>query len=694
MRILHVSDLHAPATVPSDQRQIVEALLRDVEAEERRRAFDLVVFSGDLTSDGSRAAFISARELLLDPIASLLAGRPVILTAGNHDVDRTAIKPILESGLQQQLTDNDAVDALLGDKDTLAQACQRLTGWETFQGEWYDGNGPTAVGALASVQTFTADRCSVGVAVLNSAWRASGGEADHGRLIVAEQGTRETLSAIDDCEIRLVVMHHPFSWLAEFAALANRTLLESHGVFVFTGHEHVPDPATEITTRGAALYSRAGCLYAGGTFSNSYTIVELEPASHNATVMVRSWWPKRGEFDQATDLHRGGKLELPWPTRANALPTHRTSVAKVLAPLAEIAQEQSLIAGDLALSANATVTDLLIAPRFWPVPNKEAIDTAVPRDSRPKPVDALDALQHARVLIVSGEHSSGVTSSLLWMLEQHFRLYGTALPAYAVADERFSLGRLKHAIVNAQTPLGGTNTESMPLILAVDEVKLSDRRSQARLVRFINENPHVTVVIGCHEEEHAVAAQALEAHRITYERVFLAPFGRREMRQLVARIAGPNSSDLVQRVLSVIHGQGLARNPLNVAALVAVVTREEDLTELNESGLLQSYVTILLENPVAVDPEGLAMDYRRREHFLSQFAAHLVRINRSRLGRRETEQFVLGYYERLGWASASASQLLDSLIRRRVLSQTDAGVGFRYPALLYLFAGKAAIEDE
>lgn len=692
MRILHISDLHAPAEVPRDQKRIVQALLADVAEQDRAQRIDLVLFSGDLSDDGSPQALAAARALLLDPLASVLPTRPVLLTPGNHDVERGQVNAVIEAGLQAQLCDGDRVAALLADEETFAQARRRLESWDRLKHSWEQGvTAPSQTGLLWCVHRLDLNGCSVGVATLDSAWRSSG-DGDHGGLIVGEPALRAALEAIDSCELRLVVVHHPLDWLARFDAESTQTLLERAGVFVFTGHEHTPDPTTEISTRGAALYSRAGCLYAGSAYSNSYTIVDLHPSSQLVRVSVRRWWPSRAEFDAATDLHRGGSFELAWPRRTNALATLRSSVSEVLAPLAQIAQEQSLIAGELTLTSNVSVSDLLVAPRFWPVPNREAIESTVPAERRPKPVDAIQALAQARVLIVSGEASSGVTSSLLWLIEQHFRLHGTALPAYVRADERFSLGRINQALAGARAHAAGG--EGVPLVVAVDDADLSDRRAQARLVRFLAENPDVTLILGCHEEQHTPIAQTLDTHGITFERVFLAPFGRREMRHLITRIAGPNSAELVQRVLSVIHGQGLARNPLNVAALVAVVTREEDLTELNESGLLQAYVSVLLENPVASDPEGLAMDYRRREHFLSQLAAHLVRANRTRLARLEAEQFVVNYYERLGWASASAGHLLDSLIRRRVLSQTDMGVGFRYSALLHLFAAKAAIEDE
>lgn len=692
MRILHLSDLHAPAEVHQDQKRIVQALLADIAEQDRAQRIDLVLFSGDLSDDGSTQALAAARALLLDPLTNALPRRPVLLAPGNHDVERGQLNAVIEAGLQAQLCDSERVAALLADEETFAQARRRLESWDRFRQGWeQDMTAPSQTGRLWCAHELDLDGCSVGIATLDSAWRSSG-DGDRGGLIVGEPALRAALEAIDNCELRLVVVHHPLDWLAGFDAASTQTLLEHAGVFVFTGHEHTPDPTTEISTRGAALYSRAGCLYADSAYSNSYTIVDLDPSAQLVRVSVRRWWPGRAEFDVATDLHHGGGLDLPWPRRTNALATLRSSVSEVLAPLAQIAQEQSLIAGELALTSNVSVSDLLVAPRFWPVPNREAIESTVPAERRPKPVDAIQTLAQARVLIVSGEASSGVTSSLLWLIEQHFRLHGTALPAYVRADERFSLGRISQALAGARAH--AADGDGVPLVVAVDDADLSDRRAQPRLVRFLEENPDVTLILGCHDEQHSVIAQTLDTRGITFERVFLAPFGRREMRHLITRIAGPNSAEIVQRVLSVIHGQGLARNPLNVAALVAVVTREEDLTELNESGLLQAYVSVLLENPVASDPEGLAMDYRRREHFLSHLAAHLVRANRTRLARLEAEQLVVGYYMRLGWASASAGHLLDSLIRRRVLSQTDVGIGFRYPALLHLFAAKAAIEDE
>jgi len=133
---------------------------------------------------------------------------------------------------------------------------------------------------------------------------------------------------------------------------------------------------------------------------------------------------------------------------------------------------------------------------------------------------------------------------------------------------------------------------------------------------------------------------------------------------------------------------------LNLAALVSVIAHEPNLTAINESGLLQSYVRVLLENPIAVDPEGLNMDYRRREHLLQEIAKYVVENDISLIPRVDIEDLVNNYFKSIGYRSGSAGQQVDSLIWRRVLAEDERGVGFRYPALLHLFAAIAAGDED
>ena len=123
--------------------------------------------------------------------------------------------------------------------------------------------------------------------------------------------------------------------------------------------------------------------------------------------------------------------------------------------------------------------------------------------------------------------------------------------------------------------------------------------------------------------------------------------------------------------------------------------KDIELTEVNESSLLDAYVSFLLGQGEALDRAGSDMDHRRREHLLSLFAQQLIADDRLAMSRLGFEEFVAQYFRNRGWADRlSPGHIADDLIARRVLHESQEGmVGFRHPAFRALFAGKAMIDD-
>ena len=691
MRVLHVSDLHATEAAGDDQRDIVAAALDDIAAMHSDAPIDLVVFSGDLAFHGTREEFEIGADMLLRPLQQHLSYPPIVMVPGNHDVTRDDIDKVINVGLVHTLTDRRAVSETLADAERVLQATGRLQRWDEFHDEWYGADGPEVVGALARIHRFKIGGTDVAVAALNTSWRASGGAGDRKALLLGEHQVRAALNAVRNATIKMIVMHHPLDWLADFDATSTRAMLESNGVVVLTGHDHTTDPTMEISRRGAAVYSRAGCLYADHDFANSYTILDLDPG-RDVTVSVRSWWSERGEFDQATNWHRGGAIELPWPSRSDALPAHQIPLSDLLAPLVEIVQEQSVL-DEADVDGALTVSELVIEPRLWPVPHREVFDAAVPADRRPKPIEPLDLLDDAQVVFVSGAPSNGVTTALLWLLEKHVRAHGTHVPDYARSPEA-RLRRLRQAMRSASQRFSLRSGRKPLVILAIDDVDLADGSARARLIAFVKEHPNALFLVGTHDSDLGDAQNGLRAADISSKCAFLGPFGRREVRQIVKRMSGEADPRLVTRVLRLVHRQRLSRSPLTLTALVYVTLSEEDLAAVNESGWLDSFVTVMIDNPLGFDVEGLKMDHRRREHLLERLADHLVTKGVSRLPRIDIEDFVIGYFRELGWESGSAGQLIQSLIHRRILSEDHHGVGFRIPPFLHLFAAKRTFDDE
>jgi predicted MPP superfamily phosphohydrolase len=697
LRVLHLSDLHARAEWKVDQQEIVAAALDDAERLAQTQPFDLVVVSGDLAFAGQPDEYEIVRAILLEPLSGQLKLPPdrIILCPGNHDVDRAKIDTIGELGLLGYMTDRERVNEVLDDPTRLGAACERLAGWADFHDGFYAADPPDRAAPLAFTRDSSIAGIRVGVAALNSAWRCAGDQDRH-RLLLGDRQVKAALDAIDAADVRLVVAHHPMEWLAPFDADEVRGLLEQRMSIVLSGHDHSSDPTGQIGSRGQAVYSRTGCLYGTHRYRNTFHVLDVDPESGQVTVNVRGWSSKLRGFDAALDEVAGGTVSFNLPTD-RLLPVPRPSYTPVLQGLGELAHEMSVVADRLIDRSDAAIDDLVVARRFWPLPYEQVaaarqLDDETEADS----IDAVAAASECQVVIVGGDGESGVTSALLWLLAEHFKRDGERLPAYIQYERGFSkLQRLERAVRLAASRVGlalERGDELPPSIIAVDDVDVSHSGALNGFARHIAEHPDLRFILGCHGGDDAGLAEVLDARGVTHRRVYLGPFGRAEMRELIDKLTGESSPEMLDQVFDVVLSQQLPRSPFIMAALVAVLREETDVRSLNVSGLLDAYVKWLLGGGDAADFEGLGMDYRRREHLLGWLASVLVRERLKRLPRQQAERQLLDYFEAKGYTKSSA-RVLDSLIGRRILVEDPDGIGFRHPAFLHLFAGRAMLDD-
>ena len=281
IRIAHISDLHASegetASVP-----IIEAAIEDLKRLHAERPIDLVVFSGDLSKEGKAEDFKAVRERLVSPLCAALDLAPerFVMVPGNHDVDRDLIDEYQEDGLRSALVDAQAVEDLLADATKLSRVTKRLEEWNRCYKETMEEVDEERVGSLAYVRQLEINGVKVGISALNSAWR-SADDADRLHMLIGESQVRGAIERIADCQLRIVAVHHPLPWLADFDANTARDAFEGARTVVLSGHEHETDPTAEFSLRGAAIYSRAGCLYEKPKSINAYTLLERRPRARS-----------------------------------------------------------------------------------------------------------------------------------------------------------------------------------------------------------------------------------------------------------------------------------------------------------------------------------------------------------------------------------------------------------------------------
>lgn len=710
MRILHVSDLHYRDSTITDQQVLLGAFMADVAAENQKIPVDVVVHTGDLTFSGKQAEFDGAATTFLTPLleALNLGTDRLVLVRGNHDTDIAQIEPFHEQGLASGLVDRAEVNRLLDEQEALlAYHDRRGQAWRTFAESYLPRrSSPCGLGQVLSVDV---DGHRVGIAALDSSWRATGSpdDADRGRLLIGDRQMRQAAEMISDAELRIFAFHHPVDWLAPFDGQDLRRTLERDGHIALSGHLHSSDPRALAGPAGSYVSSAAGSLYAGRDYPNAYSLLDIDWEASTVVIRFRTYQVSREVFDTGVDVVAGGEISFPL-TLGLAERAELTDIEDRFAQARssrdvrlKSLRERSVLA-DLLEDRNATeVNDLLVPPVLLPLPHDQFLIARDPKTrKRPPRLDQaalLDAGATCTVLV--GDEASGLSSALDWVGLNHeasdkpvVKLSWSDIKGGNAGVERsLRLACFAHEIAIKQS-------DQLPAaIFLIDNMCDidADERRLTRLIDHIAIHPKSIFVLGCRPGDVSLLRAALEESKIEYILGFLGPFGRSQLRELISRLDIAKSHAVYQSVTGLLEREGLARTPFIMAALVSVVGANEAFVGAgNETAVLDAYADLLLGRAERDQDHRMAMDYRDREHLLSSLAERMLKSQTAEMARIDVESFLLDYFRSIGW-SEPVSTVVAALVDRRVLWEArDGMLAFRQPALLGLFAAKRLLDDE
>ena len=119
------------------------------------------------------------------------------------------------------------------------------------------------------------------------------GDEDRSRLLLGRYQLTQTVETTEaeDADWRIVVVHHPWEYLAEFDHHAARSAVHQHCDLLLRGHLHQtrpervvpPDPSRQC------LELAAGCVYENSQHPNAFQWIELSPADKSVRVHFRAW---------------------------------------------------------------------------------------------------------------------------------------------------------------------------------------------------------------------------------------------------------------------------------------------------------------------------------------------------------------------------------------------------------------------
>ena len=418
IRILHLSDLHFRPDTAWSANPLLAALAAKVAfLREQGLAPDLVAITGDVAFSGQPVEYDQAERWLCDqllPAAGLTAAE-LLLVPGNHDVDRAATKPFLVGASQDALLasrSEQTVAEVLQDPSQRALLTKRLDAWWLFAKRLRPAAGDLPWWSLRrsirGVEVFAAG--------LNSAMLCRGNE-DHGRLLLGLHQVHAATEQARGADLSLALMHHPFSFLAEWDSREVLPAIRAPCGVLLRGHLHEADPSLTVGPHTELLELAAGAVHDTERIPLSWQFVELDPFAGQARVHLFTWQRQRQAW--VPDRNRAepdGVAVL--PLRKTSRPPHTPTDGS--SPIEVRAGDQLIGFRELVRLRADTLADVFRAPgapetlsQVW-VELSLAGDTGATGISRERQVQRIeDVLEHPHLRwVLLGDPGCGKTTLL------------------------------------------------------------------------------------------------------------------------------------------------------------------------------------------------------------------------------------------------------------------------------------------
>ncbi|MBD1428506.1 metallophosphoesterase [Sphingobacterium litopenaei] len=319
IRILHLTDFHLNNKTLKDWNDFMRVpFLNKIDELNKDQNIDLVLFTGDLIDQAGKDfgsvtnGLNTFNEEVIKPILEKLNLdiSKFIICPGNHDINRNADKAFAHSGLTNELKSIEAVNAFTNTLEDDYDGIQRIKEYKLFEFELYkDVNEKVHSKFKFSIKLNINDK-SVGITSLNTSWRCYGND-DCKNLLVGENQLNDNFKFIEDCELKIALMHHQLDWLSGFESKIIKSHISSNYDIVLSGHVHETDVEFVQNLTGTCLkiVSPSGLnqIRSDGFYANGFSVIDY--GSDNKCYFYKYNHSQR-LFVQNTDVCDNGVLEI------------------------------------------------------------------------------------------------------------------------------------------------------------------------------------------------------------------------------------------------------------------------------------------------------------------------------------------------------------------------------------------------
>lgn len=688
IRLIHISDLHLESETPShDKENIIRALIEDL----KKYVDDstLLFFTGDILDKGGLGfknkteAFNTFEELFIKPIIESnpsLCGK-IFFVPGNHDVFREKIDTYAESGIRQDLNNEQSVDAFIKTNRTNSRYLDRLEDYKIFENYFYNKYNKIETSNFESTFTIQINKYKIGIACLNSTW-ISKDDSDKGNLLLGKNQIENSLSQMSDCQVKLILSHHPIEFFKDFEKDSIKSLILKNFDILFTGHVHELSSSYTQDLLGSIFYSIANSTIADSPlerkYVNGYTIVDLEPGQE-IRCHYRKYIETHQKFVPNTDIGTDDG----------------TSCFRILkdASLEQFENRQKIVEGienryseklneDIIMSSTNTnvtcsIDNLFVEPRILNSPQGNYKEEEVINYT----IESI--LTNNDSFLIYGLKESGKTILLDKIFLESIRKFNQynkipVLIKFSDFRKKDLIKTIREFASIASKDIHNFLIENQ-IVLIIDDISFHEKHQLQieDLKKLISNYSNIQLVASVDLLlENVFPTDYLEHNDILNANVaFIQNFSSKEIKELIQKWYVGKEIDLqdkMQKLIKSFVDFGLPKTPLSVTLFLWIFENQEK-RPINNSVLVELFIENLLEKTNLENIYSETFDFTNKKRLLSFIAKFMLENG------DEDSDYSVDYISLLNYFKEYLSsrfhgkpqKVLDDFIKRGILSYQD-----------------------
>ncbi len=702
--ILHISDLHYDKNDKDNIDIIINSFFKDLKTLEEKYQLkpDCIIFSGDLINKGDDNAYDDVKKIFFEPLLKQLRlnSHDIYIAPGNHDVQRNAINKYYEAGLKSELNNNAESEAYVEKILNKKEKVDRLNNFNQFK-----SNIPnyTTINDLYSTHIIQKNNCKIGIACINSAWRAFGGDGDYGELLISRKQVESALKDLESCDLKIAAFHHNWDYLKEFERMPVKRLILSKFNLVLLGHIHDVDCEMTMNPDNNVLINKCSSLYQGRNRFNGYAVIRMDLKSKNGDIFLRRYYEERGSFDENVHICPNGKMPF---SLKRAIYKEESSLAlndKISTDEIRHQLNNNLLPSLYDSQAPKDLKLLFVEPPLSRSSEYEYKANPSIEKANADFLNLKDLLASATNLMFIGNKESGKSTLLdyicLSFLESDY-LTNVKIP-FLIDCSVFPKGanpvkKAMHNFLFQYKKAMDIDKElsSGNCILLLDN--LDALRDKFYLIKdFILKYPNNRYIFATNENLLSYIYKDNIEIGIEYEKIYLHSFKRKHTRKLISKWfpnEARNIDNLLDKVLYQIKSINLPCTPMIISVCLWIIEKQKRFTPINKATLIEKFVEFLLEKTSLENIKSEEIDFKIKEDFLMSIAAKMVEKNEYAFEVQEFEKETLDYFEKMGLRT-SISNFIGNLIERGIFYQSDGKIIFKFKCFCEFFVAKHMIED-